>query len=322
MQAWLRTNLPVNNSCSLALDETLRPAITRGILDFVGREKAFVMAAARGTPGPSQKITLKVMDREGRSLAYVKVAESEIACRALRREWRMLSHLAHRGACESIPRPLGIHEADGYLALAQSPGPAHPSELRLSPDHWQFLEGLIEKKTTNLRDYVAARDLHKRLQAAAPLFSVPQASTLQASLEKSVKQVGGTMCVCVVHGDFAPWNIRRFRQSDTHLFVHDWEQGSVSGLPLFDIFHFCMQVEILVKRSNISRVLSRIRAVAAEPACRRYMARADVSAGMIGGLLRLYLLERVLDEAEMGASSSRLQNVRLDMLQAIDGSGL
>ena len=48
-----------------------------------------------------------------------------------------------------------------------------------------------------------------------------------------------TVPVCIVHGDFSPWNINLLPESIT---VFDWEYAQDEASPLHDYFHFnCIQ---------------------------------------------------------------------------------
>lgn len=59
----------------------------------------------------------------------------------------------------------------------------------------------------------------------------------------------------VFHGDFAPWNIRRHQQD---WMVIDWENASFHGPPLWDLLHYEIHEEILVRRAGFKRVRERI----------------------------------------------------------------
>ena len=48
----------------------------------------------------------------------------------------------------------------------------------------------------------------------------------------------------IVHGDFAPWNLR---ERDGAISAFDWEYGQPSGLPLLDELHYRLQVGFLLE---------------------------------------------------------------------------
>jgi len=67
---------------------------------------------------------------------------------------------------------------------------------------------------------------------------------------------------CVVHGDFAPWNVV-VRGEDA--FVFDWEYGVADGVPEWDALFFLVQVGIIVSRWNGLQLAAAIRTNAEVP---------------------------------------------------------
>ena len=58
----------------------------------------------------------------------------------------------------------------------------------------------------------------------------------------------------IVHGDFAPWNLR---EHNGQIAAFDWEYAELDGLPLVDQTHYELQVGYLLK-SGIYRAASRL----------------------------------------------------------------
>lgn len=56
---------------------------------------------------------------------------------------------------------------------------------------------------------------------------------------------------CLVHGDFAPWNILIADKP----FIFDWELSKYS-VPLYDYFHFIVQTELLLKNSSAEKIFN------------------------------------------------------------------
>jgi hypothetical protein len=59
----------------------------------------------------------------------------------------------------------------------------------------------------------------------------------------------------VVHGDFAPWNLR---SSHDRISAFDWERSSVEGIPLVDALHHQLQVGFLLHDWSVTRALEHL----------------------------------------------------------------
>jgi hypothetical protein len=103
-----------------------------------------------GTPGPAQKITVRVLDGRGEVLAYLKYAEKEAARKRLRQECRMLHHL---------------------------PGGAGPEVLKFGPfadGEALLITALTGKRlSTSLPPPEGSKDFLASLVLSAPLPSKP-----------------------------------------------------------------------------------------------------------------------------------------------------
>jgi len=73
----------------------------------------------------------------------------------------------------------------------------------------------------------------------------------------------------VLHGDFTPWNLRSINGLPM---VVDWERGRYKGPPLWDLLHYEVHEEILVKRSTTARVRDRIQSLFQDPCLQNYLA--------------------------------------------------
>jgi hypothetical protein len=78
----------------------------------------------------------------------------------------------------------------------------------------------------------------------------------------------------VFHGDFAPWNLRSMNGLPM---VIDWERGCVEGPPLWDLLHYEIHEEILVKRSRTEQVRERIHELLKDPSIQTYLANCNAS---------------------------------------------
>ena len=95
----------------------------------------------------------------------------------------------------------------------------------------------------------------------------------------------------LMHGDFAPWNIR-VAPTDGRWLVLDWERATLQGIPGWDWFHFVIQPEILVRRRPVADIVQRLRGLLRGPEFQEY-ARATLISGIEVQLLRAYLAYQV-----------------------------
>lgn len=95
--------------------------------------------------------------------------------------------------------------------------------------------------------------------------------------------------VSIMHGDFAPWNIRA---AGDHWTVIDWERGCLLGIPGWDWFHYWIQSDALVARKTEGEILARLEQLIVHPAFRKFSARAGIE-GRERGFIFAYLLHAV-----------------------------
>jgi aminoglycoside phosphotransferase (APT) family kinase protein len=148
-----------------------------------------------------------------------------------------------------------------------------------------------------------------------------QASLLVQSYAKAMSGHDVEVRPHLVHGDFVPWNMRIFRSGadKRQLCVYDWESGRERGLPLFDAFHFVIQTAVLTGKANAAQTLEQLRKLLIEEESRQYLAAAGIADGTAERLLRMYLLEVILNGIETpGTAHSRLQSGRLELLRKLE----
>jgi hypothetical protein len=103
----------------------------------------------------------------------------------------------------------------------------------------------------------------------------------------------------IEHGDFVPWNIRR---QAAQLYLLDWEDAAIPGLPLQDLVGWSLAVGHFIQRRPVIEVLRRER-----PILRAFAARIGVEASTVPPLVRLYLArrrKRALDRGDTAYASA------------------
>lgn len=93
----------------------------------------------------------------------------------------------------------------------------------------------------------------------------------------------------IMHGDFAPWNIRA---AGDHWTVIDWERGCLLGIPGWDWFHYWIQSDALVARKTEGEILARLERLIVHPAFQKFVTRAGIQ-GRERGFIFAYLLHAV-----------------------------
>lgn len=90
----------------------------------------------------------------------------------------------------------------------------------------------------------------------------------------------------VMHGDFAPWNIKMTEQGDVK--VLDWESADPSGMPGWDVIHYQVQRMCLVDSKSPKEVIALCREFLLSDVMKDYLSKAGLR-GHEEALLGSYL---------------------------------
>jgi aminoglycoside phosphotransferase len=222
----------------------------------------------------------------------VKIATTAAAAEVITREARLLVELRRRPlpqVDETLPRHLGVFDADGMLASATSVVPgipmrtgyhafrhlARPDSVRgdfAAAQGWlmalhadsmtaaapiALLDGVATRITARWPDDARASDLAERLELLAARLS-------SAGTQRTV-----------VHGDFWAGNLLISRGSVSG--VVDWAAAELSGEPLRDVVRFVLSYSLYLDRHTRPG-----RPVAAHPGLRADGWGAGIRYGMSG----------------------------------------
>ncbi len=200
------------------------------------------LALSSGAPEPARnrKVSVAILGSNGHIKGFAKLAGSRLSRRLLEHEARVLPALAPAdGSASPAARILFAGEVDGTYLTVQSPLQGRSTQPRLTPAHHRFLQSLqtTEQKPAAATDLVAT--LPARIAALPPsrLDLIGMLDDVMPVLQQL------TVPVTIVHGDFAPWNLRE--EAGT-ISAFDWEYGQPSGLPLLDEFHYRLQIGFLL----------------------------------------------------------------------------
>jgi hypothetical protein len=188
-------------------------------------ELATVAALIGG--GPEPKVTVQLMDRQGRVLAHAKYATTPQARAMLANEARLLSALPS-GIAPRLISFLPFQDGD-LLVQSTVPGKPYPPRRRLDTAQLRILNRLVQPGTSyRAADHPFIRRLADRADHLAPLVG------------GIVHRLGSREWPVVwLHGDFTFFNMHR---STDQCLPFDWEGGSSEGFPYLDAAHWTMLV--------------------------------------------------------------------------------
>jgi hypothetical protein len=234
------------------LDEDSLARLERMLASVVGVQ-AVRLAFYMGVPAPHRKVTAQVLTPDGKTLAYAKIATSQLAQTALKTEKRALLRLSESARLQgTVPIVLGSLEWHGGTILLITMGPPRPGPRGLSSVHLDFCTHLfqsfrVQQSFVQSAMWTRISETWLRLKHSSP-------ETLPAhvgqALERLHDELGPVrMPLSLAHGDFAPWNTRLGARS---LFVLDWERSCEGMSPLYDAFNFqALQAALQGRRRGI-----------------------------------------------------------------------
>jgi hypothetical protein len=253
---------------------------------FPGHDVRWALSSGAPEGARNRKASALIISRRGEMLAFVKLARSEIARRILMRETHMLEQLGKVSAvAESTPRLLFSGEIGQTLALAQKPLTGAPAPAELSPSHRAFLKSLQTPVMITAADVPMAIGLQARLRGLP---------TLRPDLVDICDRVMEELAtfevpITIVHGDFAPWNLRI---ENGKVLAFDWEYGEMRGLPLIDEIHYLLQCGWLLQDWTVQQGLNCLDALAA----RRPLGLTPAQVASLSTFYLLDTLARLLAE--------------------------
>lgn len=233
-----------------------------------------------GTPGPRQKLVCHMVDGGGNVRFVIKVPIGRDASLGIAHEATILGKLAASASELPVPRLLNLDGLTGISVQTWVDGV--PSARKFGPLHREFLDRLCRpEETLCIAD--SLENLRERVNAA------PLTDDSRRSIEAlfTVEGSGAVLPSCWVHGDFAPWNLKRWGRQTVAL---DWEDGEERGLPLQDLSHYFASSSYLFRLGGTP--LQRMRASdAAQPLIQQHgpdVLRALFSHYCLAGAVRSF----------------------------------
>jgi hypothetical protein len=234
------------------LEEDSLARLERMLAPLMGVE-AVRLAFYMGVPAPHRKVTAQVLTPDGKTLAYAKLATSQLAQTALKSEKRALLRLSQSADLQgTVPEVLGTLEWQGHTIVLITMGPPRPGPRELSSVHLGFCTHLfqpfrVQQSFVESPMWSGMSQTWLRLKQSSP-ETLP--SNVGQALERLHDELGEvSMPLSLAHGDFAPWNTRLGARK---LFVLDWERSCEGMSPLYDAFNFqALQAALQGRRRGI-----------------------------------------------------------------------
>jgi hypothetical protein len=249
-----------------------------------------------GSPGPLRKLTIYCPPQGPEGTGEIcKIASQPSADESIIKEAHWLRTLGKSHAiARFLPKLLrdGVLD-DGRHFLTMSALAYGVQSRRFGEPHVVFLQMLAERESATAR--WSLTEPYKRLSSrmdAVEKYLGPSHSALFKDVFKEISREIGQreIPVCLVHGDFAPWNLR---VSGDQLFVFDLEYSEAGGNPLQDFLHFHLAARAAGERSISAWFMRRLIGRAADHAERVFGADSGL-ASSAGALTLHYLLDTVV----------------------------
>jgi len=202
-----------------------------------------------GSPGPLQKLTIMCPRHLDEPARVAKVSLHASADRAVAREAEWLRMLAATPSTAGfVPRLLddGTFSC-GRRYLVMCALPDGTTSLHFGHQHRAFLAALADKgRSENWTVTTAVQRLHERVRVVRCLLGDGHRQLFEDGLEEVEAALAGrSLPGCLLHGDFAPWNVRL---TPERVYVFDWEYAQSRGNPLQDFLHFHLMPRVLQSR--------------------------------------------------------------------------
>jgi hypothetical protein len=256
-----------------------------------------------GNYTPTRKLLVFVEERSPRRNVLVKVPLTPPAQVSIRNEAHVLEKLNRR---LRAPRLLDLNEDAGIAMQEYLPGQL--GSRRCKPEYVRLLLELIDTgEGISLRTH--GQRLAERLRAcAAYAENAAGVDSALALLERDV-----TLPAALIHGDFAPWNIRELQGGDCALI--DWEAARQHGLPLHDLCHFYFMQSRLFAPEKLFYL-----AMLREGAWQTYCRELEIPASLLKPLAAAFLIEMLAGYCEaLETEKEKFCHRQLDLLLAFAG---
>jgi len=229
-----------------------------------------------GNPSPDRKLIVFLLDDEHRIAAVLKVGLTQGGGLSVLREAETLKKLERYNWAPGVLTILpDLHAAAQEYVCGSTPN------RRFRPEYMNLLCQMPQTGVSrNLVD--VAGDLASRLSPFKDRMDQQAPYLLNRSL--ACLDLDIAVPTMLVHGDFAPWNIRKNPKAGYVLV--DWEWADFAGLPAYDLLHFQFSENRLLGGGAGPYSAIRARSI-----CREYFRRIELDEELSPRLAIAYLLD-------------------------------
>ncbi len=235
-----------------------------------------------GTPGPQQKaVVTLVAEHNAEALAVLKIPLGKNAKASILVEAKALSKLA-KGGVENVPKLISVCEEAGVSLQSIVVGKL--AKRTLNKIQVDYLAAL--PKSGELTNFTVQKKLlQKKISQSNLVPSTQESMTLAINMLTSNKIIPHIL----VHGDFTPWNIKRFKHQACA--VIDWEDADFKGLPLWDLCHFYfIQAHLFNQKELVKNFFYNV-------LVSDYLLQLGIDDQSAKCLLTIYVVSTILDES-------------------------
>jgi hypothetical protein len=222
--------------------------------------EAFSFAVLSGNPhAPGRRHIFLLFNSASKPVSVVKAGVTDRARELIAHEASLLS--AFDSAQSGLPRLRGACELANLSAFAidfiegASPVDDVGGELEKIFSSWADISKQVELCET----------------AAWGRLIQAHGSRELPSIYKGLQNL--RLHPVLMHGDFAPWNVKVSAGQWT---VLDWERGERVGIPAWDWLHFVVQPAVLVRREPVDATVARLEKLFRSVEFQRYAARCGI----------------------------------------------
>lgn len=240
--------------------------------------RAGEMVILVGSPSPYGKLIVFLLDETHNVAAVLKVGINSGGRASILREAEVLRQLEQY--CWA-PNILSVHPDIG--AASQEYVHGTMAERAFRPAYLDLLCYLPQSGgSVNLGDFAHA--MSTRLGPFADAMCKIAPDLLNRCL--SCIDVNTSVPTMLVHGDFAPWNIRSTLRAGYVLV--DWEWANFAGLPMHDLLHFEFGEDLIFGGRGGGYAAIRKKFL-----CTEYLTRMDLDPELLPQLVITYLLDQL-----------------------------
>lgn len=209
-----------------------------------------------GTPGPLQKFTVELINKDSNPLAYAKFGHDQFTQNAITREADALNEIGSLTFnILKVPKLMGVETTEFWddKVLFQKHLAGGTSAKKLSKPIFQALVELFFKTKTNQLIPISTfvNQFSERMDRLNNLIISNELSNSSISLLKIIKilnELFGEQKIplSMSHGDFTRWNVR---EDGENVYAIDWEEAKLRA-PGHDLLNYLFRESLFCNSSN------------------------------------------------------------------------